>query len=62
MSDKKSYRIDELAESWDVSRKTVERLIRNGDLDAFKVGDTWRIKQEKIEDFEKKKRGNGNES
>lgn len=51
---RKALRIDEIAEHWDVSRKTVERLIKRGGLEAFKVGTTWRIRAEDIEQFEKK--------
>ena len=57
MATNKTYRVDELAETWDVSRRTVERLINRGELDAFKVGDTWRIRQEQIADYEKKRSG-----
>ena len=45
---KTSLRLDELAEEWDVSRRTVEREIKRGELAAFKVGATWRVKAEEI--------------
>jgi excisionase family DNA binding protein len=54
---KKTSRVDKLEETWDVSRRTVERLINGGELDAFKVDDTWRIKQGEVEEFERKKKG-----
>jgi excisionase family DNA binding protein len=53
---KKSYRIDEIAEDWSVSRKTVEREIKRGELDAFKVGSTWRIKAETVSNYERQKK------
>lgn len=51
---KKSYRIDEVAEEFDVSRRTVERLIQRGELQSFKVGDTRRIDAEELERMKKK--------
>jgi len=60
---KKSFRVDELAKDWDVCRKTVEREIKRGELDAFKVGSTWRIKAETVSQYErpKKNRPDGTE-
>jgi len=52
---KKTYRVDELAKDWDVSRKTVEREIKRGELPAFKIGTTWRVKAEDRQIYEKKK-------
>jgi excisionase family DNA binding protein len=56
-SPKTSLRIDELAEQWDVSRRTVEREIKRGELAAFKVGATWRVKAEEISRYEQNHRG-----
>lgn len=50
---KESYRVDEVADRWDCARKTVVRLINRGSLSAFKVGSTWRIKADVIEQAEK---------
>lgn len=52
---KKTYRLDELAKDWECSRKTLEREIKRGELQAFKVGSTWRIKDEDRRQYEKKK-------
>ena len=52
---KKTYRTDELAEAWGVSRKTVQREIKRGELPAFKVGSDWRVKDEEREKYEKKR-------
>jgi len=51
---KKSYRIDELAKDFDVSRRTIERLIQRGEIQSFKVGDTRRIEAEEVERMKKK--------
>jgi len=51
---KNSYRIDEAAERWEVHPKTVERAIHRGEVDAFKIGSTWRIRTEEVERIEKK--------
>lgn len=53
---KPTLRIDEVAREWDVSRRTVERLIQKGELPAFKIGDTTRIRSEDLKQFEEKKR------
>lgn len=37
---KKNIRIDELAEQLEVSRRTVERWVKNGEVDSFKIGGT----------------------
>jgi excisionase family DNA binding protein len=51
---KKSYRIDELAKDFDVSRRTIERLIQRGEIQSFKIGDTRRIEAEEVERLKKK--------
>lgn len=56
--EKKTYRVDELADAWDVSRKTVEREIKRGELEAIRVGHALRIKREDIEAYERKKKVN----
>jgi excisionase family DNA binding protein len=51
---KDSYRIDEAAERWHVHPKTVERAIHRGEVDAFKIGSTWRIRSDEVSRVEKK--------
>jgi excisionase family DNA binding protein len=46
---KKSYSIDEVAKEFNVSRRTIERLIQRGKLDSFKVGDARRIDATEVE-------------
>lgn len=50
--EKLSYRPDEVAQRWDISARTIMRLIADGILPAFKRGNTTRIKKEAIELFE----------
>lgn len=50
---KKSYRIDEAAQEFAVSRRTIYRLIERGELESFKVGDTRRIDADEIERIKK---------
>lgn len=52
--DKKSYRIDEAAEELAVSRRTVERAIKSGEIHAFKFRDARRIDAEELERVKKK--------
>lgn len=56
MSEKKSYRIDEVAKEFDVSSRTVERWIKSGELDAIKIGHTRRIMSTTLDEIKKKER------
>jgi excisionase family DNA binding protein len=56
VTDKKSYRIDEVAKEFDVSSRTVERWIKSGELDAVRIGHTRRIMSETIDNAKKKER------
>jgi excisionase family DNA binding protein len=49
---KKTFRVDELAREWNVSPRTIRREIDRGELDAFKVGDTWRISAEAVQKYQ----------
>jgi len=51
---KKSYRIDEAAREFDVSPRTVERLIQRGELDSYKIGGNRRILAEELDRVKKK--------
>jgi len=53
---KATYRIDELAAHWSVSRKTIEREIKRGALAAFRIGVTWRVPRESVEEYQRKKK------
>lgn len=46
---KKTYRIDEVAKHLDVSRRTVERWIANGELESIKIGHTRRVREDVLE-------------
>jgi len=52
---KKSYRVDEVADALQVSRRTVERLIKTGELPSYKIGDTRtrRIDPDEVERLKK---------
>jgi excisionase family DNA binding protein len=54
MTDKKSYRIDEVAREFDVSPRTVERWIKSGELDAVRIGHTRRVMSDTLTDIKKK--------
>ncbi len=43
--------INDLMELWSVSRDTIERLIRNGDLECIRVGGSIRFKPQQIADY-----------
>jgi putative molybdopterin biosynthesis protein len=51
---KKSYRIDEVAREFAVSRRTIYRMIEDGQLDSFKVRDRQRIDAAEVERLKKK--------
>ena len=49
------YTIEEVAKILKVSQMTVRRLIDEGELEAFKVGNQWRITKEALDRFMQKK-------
>jgi len=51
---KNSYRIDEAADYLGVSRRTVERAIKSGEIHSFKIRDSRRIEAEELEKIKKK--------
>jgi excisionase family DNA binding protein len=51
---KKFYNINEVAKDYEVSRRTVERLIKSGELQSFKFGDSRRIEAQELERLKKK--------
>ena len=54
MTDDVVYTIAELAKLLKVSEKTVRTLIDAGDIEAFKVGNQWRITREALDRFKQK--------
>ncbi len=51
---KLTYRIDEAADYLGVSRRTIERAIKDGELHSYKFRDTRRIEFEELEKVKKK--------
>jgi excisionase family DNA binding protein len=51
-----SYTVAELAERWNCTGETVRRMIRRGDLPAFRLGREWRILEETVTWIETKRR------
>jgi putative molybdopterin biosynthesis protein len=47
---------DEVARRLKVTRLTVYRLLKRGEITAFKVGDQWRIDEEDLKAYIKKKK------
>lgn len=43
-----------LAKHWGVSVRTVNRLIKSGDLSAHRIGNQWRIDSEDAETYRKR--------
>ena len=53
--DKRTYRIDEMADELHVSKRTIQREIARGEIDVMHIGRAVRIKKEAIEQYEQKK-------
>lgn len=51
--EKESYRVDEVAKKLEVSRRTIERAIQRGELQAFKIRHNLRIDHEELERLKK---------
>jgi excisionase family DNA binding protein len=52
----------EMAKRLDCSQRTIRRLCDEGKLPGFKIGGTWRIKAEEIEDAILKRHTNSDKS
>ena len=50
---KNFYRLDEVAREFGVSRRTVERLVKSGELQSLKIGGGRRIALEELERLKK---------
>lgn len=44
----------EVAEHWQLSQNTVNRMIRRGELEAVRFGATWRIPAEAVRSYERR--------
>jgi len=58
---KQSYNIQEVAEFFSVSRRTIERAIKSGELHAFKIRDARRIAAEELDRLKKSEKRLQNE-
>ena len=45
------YTLEELAEILQVTRRTIYNWIKGGKLKAFKVGKSWRVTREALNEF-----------
>lgn len=45
----------EVADYWQLSQNTVNRMIRRGDLEAVRFGKTWRISAASVATYERKR-------
>ncbi|WP_148225663.1 excisionase family DNA-binding protein [Ketogulonicigenium vulgare] len=50
--DIKHYTADTLAEHWECSGETVRKMLRDGKLQGFRVGKSWRIPKSIVEEHE----------
>ncbi|HBV89289.1 helix-turn-helix domain-containing protein [Desulfosporosinus sp.] len=56
--DKEIMTLRQVAEYLQISEVTTYRLVQDGKIPAFKVGRSWRVKKEDLNEFiEKQKRG-----
>lgn len=49
--DKIAYTLDELAEQFQVTTRTLRTYIKNGKLKAVKIGTRWIVSAENLNDF-----------
>lgn len=47
----KLYSITEVSEMLRVNYKTVHKWVKSGAMQAYKIGGSWRVSQEQIEEF-----------
>jgi len=48
---KTSFRVPEVAELLDYSEETIRRKLRSGDLPGVKLGKSWRVSREALEEW-----------
>lgn len=48
----KTYSIDDIAKRWEMNREKIRRLALNGELQMFRVGSQYRIREDVLENFE----------
>jgi len=51
MADVKVYTIEELVNLLHVTRRTIYAYIKDGKLNAVKMGKYWRVTQKQLDDF-----------
>lgn len=51
MPDIKLYTLDEIADTLKVTRRTLYTYIKEGKLNAVKIGRSWRVSEEALKDF-----------
>lgn len=49
--DNKLYTIEEVVDIIKVTRRTIYKYIKQGDLKAIKVGRLWRVSEESLKEF-----------
>jgi excisionase family DNA binding protein len=54
LPDKAYFRVDELADYWRVSEKTIRRWIKGGSLNAIKLNGSIRVPKEAVIRFERR--------
>jgi len=47
----KMFSVEQIANKFQVHKRTVRRWIKTGQLSAYKVGRQWRVPEKAIEDF-----------
>lgn len=53
---KKLYTVNDIAERWGITTKTVTQMLRAGKLRAFRAGREWRVTQEALDAYERGER------
>lgn len=52
----KYIKIDEIAHTLDISRATIYRYIKKGELSAIKIGNSYRVSQKELKKFLNRKK------
>lgn len=51
MEDKKVYTLDEVAKILSLSKRTLYTYVKEGRLEAVKVGKSWRVRKDQLDAF-----------
>ncbi len=57
MNNNEIMKFEEVMEYLNIGKSTLYKLLRNGDIQSFKIGKTWKIPRQSVDEFVSKSIG-----